>query len=186
MFHKHAVPPPFLPLPLCAPRIRSFVACPPGGILPRPTKRRKYTCLSSCARATVSGGPGERGESAAMISATAFALSPSLGLNYENGIVTFHSPSRSPSAERGEERKTSGGRAAPGEDGRKSCFQRLITLSPASTPRRAHCNRITAQVTVSTFFALSPLEFIALSKRMRIGKHNRTRQYLNRGKTTPT
>ena len=149
--------------------------------MPRPTKRRKYTCLSSCARALqfLVGWPGERGESAAMISATAFALSPSLGLNYENGIVTFHSPSRSPSAERGEERKTSGGRAAPGEDGRKSCFQRLITpLSPASTPRRAHCNRITAQVTVSTFFALSPLEFIALSKRMRIGKHNRTRQYL--------
>ena len=126
--------------------------------MPRPTKRRKYTCLSSCARALqfLVGWPGERGESAAMISATAFALPPSHGLNYENGIVTFHSPSRSPSAERGEERKTSGGRAAPGEDGRKSCLQRLITLSPASTPRRAHCNRIAAQVTVSTFRAALP------------------------------
>ena len=120
MFHKHAVPPPsptpFLPLPLCALRIRSFVACPPGGILPRPTKRRKYTCLSSCARATVSGGPGERGESAAMISATAFALSPSLGLNYENGIVTFHSPSNGPSAERGGEKDI--GRAGGPRGGR--------------------------------------------------------------------
>ena len=69
-----------------------------------------------CARATVSGGPGERGESAAMISATAFALSPSLGLNYENGIVTFHSPSNGPSAERGGEKDI--GRAGGPRGGR--------------------------------------------------------------------
>ena len=124
VFHKHAVPPPSLPLPLCALRIRSFVACPPGGILPRPTKRRKYTCLSSRARYSFWWAGRARGVRRRHDLCDCFR-SPSPGLNYENGIVTFHSPSNSPAAERGGGKDI--GRPAPREDERRSCFQRLIT-----------------------------------------------------------
>ena len=153
MFHKHAVPPslpPSLPPP---PAVRA-----PDPLICRLSTRGNFATTDEaqkihmsfflCARATVSGGPGERGESAAMISATAFALSPSLGLNYENGIVTFHSPSNSPSAERGEEGKTSGGLPQGRTDDGRAAFNGLLLLALSgfdSAPRIAIASRLRSQ-----------------------------------------
>ena len=197
MFHKHAVPPPFLPLPLCTPRIRSFVACPPGGILPRPTKRRKYTCLSFlCARYSF-WWAGRAGGGVCRHDLCDCFRSPSLGLNYENGIVTFHSPSRSPSrrsrGERSERHRPGAGgpRGGRREELLSTAYYSSLSLSlsvfeSATRPRALQSHRGSGH----SFHlpCCSPVEFIALldSKRMRIEKHKRTKQYLDRGKTVPT
>ena len=115
MFHKHAVPPPpSLPPAVRAPDPLICRLSTRGNFATTDEAQKIHMSFFLCARATVSGGPGERGESAAMISATAFALPPSHGLNYENGIVTFHSPSRSPSAEKGRRERHRAGRPRGG------------------------------------------------------------------------
>ena len=177
MFHKHAVPPPSLRSSpsRCALSGSAHLSPVHPGEFCHDRRSAENTHVFLLVRATVSGGPGGRARGVRRRHDLCDCFrSPSPGLNYENGIVTFHSPSNSPATERrGEEGKTSGGRPQGRMNG-GAAFNGLLLLSlsgfDSAAPRALQSYRGSGH----SFHlpCCSPVEFIALldSKRMRIGK----------------